>query len=126
MCVLSVTELVNHPAIQVLARQLDLQNTFGFIKLVAFPSADIPGLSAAEITTGMPQGSANTPSRFIVNASGVANVVVDDRSSANVPDDRRGLTAATDVNTTSIPQVVSFDDVSSIVLDKPNAAETQR
>ncbi|XP_042226226.1 protein FAM91A1-like isoform X2 [Homarus americanus] len=128
---LESSKIVNHPAVQMLAKQLDLQHTFGFIKLVAFPSADTPGvttLTAAEITTGMPQGSSSTPHKsFITNPSAISNSITecskvasdgtsDSVASCNSTGNSDGIDA--DSSGASIPQVVSFDDVSSIVLDK--------
>ncbi|CAL4060121.1 unnamed protein product, partial [Meganyctiphanes norvegica] len=58
---------LKHPAVRQLSSQLDLQHTFGYIKLVAFPSADAVAdapntfLSSAEIKTGLPQGSVTNP-----------------------------------------------------------------
>ncbi|XP_071544245.1 protein FAM91A1 [Panulirus ornatus] len=132
---------VNHPAVQVLARQLDLQHTFGFIKLVAFPSADTPGvttLTAAEITTGMPQGCTSTSNKaFITNASVISgNITTSSEGfSGNISDDggfgspvanSTGISNDVAADTSaSIPQVVSFDDVSSIVLDKSEKSDAQ-
>lgn len=137
-----LAERVNHPAVQVLARQLDLQHTFGFIKLVAFPSADTAGvttLTAAEITTGMPQGCSSTPNKsFITNTSVINNnTTCSEAVSGNTSDDAvfgnpiassTGFSddVAADTTSASIPQVVSFDDVTSIVLDKSQKSDAQR
>lgn len=106
------TELAQHPAVQTLARHLDLNHTFGYIKLVAFPLVDTPGtstLSAAEITTGMPQGTAATapsPARPLL-APKTAQLV--DVADGEVKDEVGSQS--------SLPQVVSFEDVASLSLD---------
>nr|XP_045619377.1 protein FAM91A1-like isoform X1 [Procambarus clarkii] len=138
---LESSKIVNHPAVQVLAKQLDLQHTFGFIKLVAFPSVDTPGLTsltAAEITTGMPQGATSTPHKsFIANSSAITSNSEGCNKTAigNASDDSAIFNCFTldsglsdnnaDTSSASIPQVVSFDDVSSIVLDKPGNLNIQ-
>ncbi|KAK8751572.1 hypothetical protein OTU49_009168 [Cherax quadricarinatus] len=134
-------KIVNHPAVQVLAKQLDLQHTFGFIKLVAFPSIDTPGvtsLTAAEITTGMPQGTTTTPHKaFIANSStnniegcnkNVVGKASDSGTVCNAFANSSDHSEPSAVNTSnsSIPQVVSFEDVSSIVLDKSENSDAQR
>lgn len=97
-------ELCKHPAVQSLSNQLDLEHTFGYIKLVAFPLAHtaVP-LSATEITTGLPQGAA------------AANPF----SSQGEQDQDAPAALA-------IPQVVSFEDMSSIVLEKQEETQTHR
>ncbi|KAG7166866.1 FAM91A1-like [Homarus americanus] len=131
VCIQHIPFPLESSTVQMLAKQLDLQHTFGFIKLVAFPSADTPGvttLTAAEITTGMPQGSSSTPHKsFITNPSAISNSITecskvasdgtsDSVASCNSTGNSDGIDA--DSSGASIPQVVSFDDVSSIVLDK--------
>ncbi|XP_069971183.1 protein FAM91A1 [Penaeus vannamei] len=122
---------VNHPAVQALAKQLDLQHTFGFIKLVAFPAADTPGvnaMTAAEITTGMPQGSTSTPGRAFINSSSVALSGDPTPNDVTAPDASKEFTGNLmdtavpgedfDPAGSSIPQVISFDDVASIVHER--------
>ncbi|KAK3880789.1 hypothetical protein Pcinc_014741 [Petrolisthes cinctipes] len=100
------SKLCKHPAVQSLSNQLDLEHTFGYIKLVAFPLAHtaVP-LTATEITTGLPQGAAAAASPF--NTHG-------ELSDQDTP-------AAL-----AIPQVVSFEDMSSIVLEKQEETQTHR
>ncbi|KAG0722098.1 Protein FAM91A1 [Chionoecetes opilio] len=109
------SKLAKHPAIQSLAKNLDLEHTFGYIKLVAFPLVDTPGLtslSAAEITTGMPQGAATTAPVPVKPLLAPPNPVV-------VP----GVEVErVDV---CIPQVVSFEDVSALSLEDPKPAVAQ-
>lgn len=115
----SFVELAQHPAIQTLAQHLDLSHTFGYIKLVAFPLADTPGvtaLSAAEITTGMPQGTAATapaPARPLLAPTAQLVEVVDGEK------DEAG-------SQSSLPQVVSFEDVASLSLDPTKPQDTHR
>lgn len=99
-------ELCKHPAVQSLSNQLDLEHTFGYIKLVAFPLAHtaVP-LSATEITTGLPQGA----------AAAAANPF---SSQGELDQDAPAALA--------IPQVVSFEDMSSIVLEKQEETQTHR
>lgn len=98
-------ELCKHPAVQSLSNQLDLEHTFGYIKLVAFPLAHtaVP-LSATEITTGLPQGAAAAANPF--------------SSQGELDQDAPAALA--------IPQVVSFEDMSSIVLEKQEESQTHR
>lgn len=77
---------LKHPAVKQLASHLDLQHTFGYIKLVAFPSADAVAdapnsfLTSAEIKTGLPQGSVTNPLPKIpqvVSFDDVSNIMED-------------------------------------------------
>lgn len=134
-----LTEKVNHPAVQALSKQLDLQHTFGFIKLVAFPAADTPGvnaMTAAEITTGMPQGSTSTPARAFINSSSATLSGEPTANDVTAPDVSKGFTDNLmdtavpgedfDPATTSIPQVISFDDVASIVHERSEGQDPRR
>lgn len=135
----SFSEKVNHPAVQALAKQLDLQHTFGFIKLVAFPAADTPGvnaMTAAEITTGMPQGSTSTPGRAFINSSSVALSGDPTPNDVTAPDASKEFTGNLmdtavpgedfDPAGSSIPQVISFDDVASIVHERSEGQDPRR
>ncbi|KAK8390079.1 hypothetical protein O3P69_012953 [Scylla paramamosain] len=111
------SKLAQHPAVQTLARHLDLDHTFGYIKLVAFPLVDTPGassLSAAEITTGMPQGTPATaaPARPLLVPT-----------PPQVSDGEAGEEDGGSGSQASLPQVVSFDDVASLSLDAARAGD---
>ncbi|XP_066972878.1 protein FAM91A1 isoform X2 [Macrobrachium rosenbergii] len=118
----------NHPAVQVLSQHLDLQHTFGFIKLVAFPGADTPGVSGfstSEITTGMPQGATSSSKSYVPDVSD-DNPGTFDTSSGNETGTEKLAGDEASGDSSSIPQVVSFDDVSSIVLEKSEGQPSQR
>ncbi|XP_068235313.1 protein FAM91A1-like isoform X1 [Palaemon carinicauda] len=125
---LDISKRTNHPAVQVLSRQLDLQHTFGFIKLVAFPGADTPGVSGfstSEITTGMPQGATSSSKSFVPDESEEDPNIGNTTSGSEAGTEKLSVDEASG-DSSSIPQVVSFDDVSSIVLEKSEGQPSQR
>ena len=85
----------------------------------------VAGLSATEITTGMPQGATSTSKSFIPN-NPEDNPCGSETSSGSKEGIDIPVSKETPDDSSSIPQVMSFDDVSSIVLDKSEGHSSQR
>ncbi|XP_047481879.1 uncharacterized protein LOC125034217 [Penaeus chinensis] len=93
-------------------------------------------MTAAEITTGMPQGSTSTPGRAFINSSLVALSGDPTPNDVTAPDAAKDFTGNLmdtavpgedfDPAGTSIPQVISFDDVASIVHERSEGQDHRR